>query len=74
MLKKDIKAIKDLDERESGGTVYNPDDYEYALKVIADKVGVKIAKNEEEEFVFKNEEDKLRVQEALNYYYELLTK
>ena len=74
MLKKDIKAIKDLDERESGRTVYNPDDYEYALRVIADTVGVKIPKNEEEEFVFKNEEDKLRVQEALNYYYELLTK
>ena len=73
MLKKDIKAIKDLDERESGRTVYNPDDYEYALKVIADTVGVKIAKNEEE-FVFKNEEDKLKVQEAINYYYELLTK
>ena len=71
MLKKDIKAIKDLYERESG--VYNPDDYEYALKVIADTVGVKIAKNEEE-FVFKNEEDKLKVQEAINYYYELLTK
>ena len=72
MLKKDIKAIKDLYERESG--VYNPDDYEYVLKVIADTVGVKISKNEEEEFVFKNEEDKLKVQEAINYYYELLTK
>ena len=72
MLKKDIKAIKDLYERESG--VYNPGDYEYTLKVIAGTVGVKISKNEEEEFVFKNEEDKLRIQEALNYYYELLTK
>lgn len=72
MLKKDIKAIKDLYERESG--IYNPDDYEYALRVIADTVGVKISKNKEEEFVFKNEEDKLRVQEALNYYYELLTR
>ena len=74
MLKKDIKAIKDLDEREPGRTVCNPDDYEYALKAIAEKVGVKIAKNKEEESVFKNEEDKLRVQEAINYYYELLTK
>ena len=73
MLKKDIKAIEEacLEERECGYFICDFDDYRHDLREIANVVGVEMIKNEEEELVFRNKKDESRVEEALNYYYEL---
>ena len=73
MLKKDLKAVKEvfIDERECVHTICDFDDYENDLCEIAEVIGVDMIENEDEEWVFKNEKDRLRVEEALSYYYEL---
>jgi len=73
MLKKDIKAIKEvyIDERECGHTICDFDDEQHDLREIAEVIGVDMIEDEEEELVFKNEKDKARTEEALSYYYEL---
>ena len=72
MLKKDIKAIKEIIEmeRESGHILYDLDDYEGDLITMAEDLGIELVKNEDEEWTFKNEKDRKRVEEAYNYYLE----
>lgn len=74
MLKKDIKAVNEvfIDERECGHTICDFDDHQNDLEVMAETIGVDMVYNEdEEEWAFKNEKDKARTEEALNYYYNL---
>ena len=73
MLKKDIKVINEvfIDERECGHTMCDFDDHQNDLEVMAETIGVDMIENEDEEWVFKSEKDRLRVEEALNYYYNL---
>lgn len=69
----DYSCIKELveDERECGHTICDFDDYHHDLRQIAETIGVDMIENEDEEWVFKNEEDRIRVEKALSYYYDL---
>ena len=73
MTKKDIKTIEEmvLDERKYGYIFCDFDDYRHDLMEIADAIGIEMIQNEDEEWVFKTEKQKQRVEEALQYYYDL---
>lgn len=70
MLKKDIKAIKEVIqiERDSGHILYDLDDYEGDLITMAEDLGVETVENEDGHVVIKNPKDRKRVEEAYNYY------
>lgn len=70
MLAKDIKVINEVIEleRESGHILYDLDDYEGDLVLVAEDLGVETVEGESGRSVFKNTKDRKRVEEAYNYY------
>ena len=72
MLKKDIKVIKKVIEleRESGHILYDLDDYEGDLVLMAEELGLEKIENEDGYTVKKKKKDRKRVEEAYNYYLE----
>ena len=73
MYKKDIKAIEEtvLLERECGHIICDFDDREHDLREIAEIIGVDYYIPCDSKITFFKEKDKLRVEEALEYYYDL---
>ena len=74
MLKKDIKVIDEMvsDERECGYCGFDFDDRQHDLRAMSECIGVDMVYDEEEEeFKFANEKDEQRVNECLDYYYEV---
>lgn len=72
MLKKDIKKIREavLMERESGHIFCDFDDRQHDLIEIADVIGAEMYQNEDYDWVIADK-DKKRVEECLQYYYDL---
>ena len=72
MLKKDIKVIKKVIEleRESGHILYDLDDYEGDLVLMAEELGLETIENEDGYTVIKTEKERKRVEEVYNYYLE----
>lgn len=73
MTKKDEKLITDifLDEQEYGHTICDFDDEKHDLRAIAEGIGVEYNYDDDGEMIFKNAREEKRVQECLDYYYEL---
>lgn len=74
MLKKDIKTINEMisDERECGHSCFDFDDREHDLREMSECIGVDMVYDEEEEgFKFANKKDEQRINECLDYYYEV---
>ena len=72
MLEKDIKTVKEIIEleRESGHTLFDLDSYESDLLLMAEDLDVETIETEDGDTVFKNENDRKRVEEAYNFYLE----
>ena len=72
MLKKDIKEIDNIvkDEWDCGHYICDFDDYRHDLKIMAEVLDVELVWDENDHWSFKNEKDKARVEDALQYYYD----
>lgn len=72
MLDKDIMAIKEIIEleRESGHTLFDLDNYENDLLLMAEDLDVETIETEDGDTVFKDENDRKRVEDAYNFYLE----
>lgn len=73
MLKKDEKIIREavVEERECGHLFCDFDDRDPDLQEIACFLDIDMVEDEDGYMVFKNDKDKQRVEEALEYYYDL---